>query len=118
MQQGSGRDDTVGNPVPSYKQARYGIVCDPGFRLTVRTGARQVSVQVRQPEASAERPFLRVKANPDIGLSADVTATATSATGWQTITASFTATSDGGVWVELWNADPGLPCWFDGLSIT
>lgn len=117
LQQGSGRDDAVGNPLPSYLVPRHGMACHPGFRLTVNEGEREISVDVLQPEASAERPFLRVKANPDIGLTADITTTALAGTGWQTLIAPLTATADGAVRVELWNADPGFPCWFDNLGV-
>ncbi len=112
---GSGRDDAEGNPAPSLKLGRYGF---HRFRLAVETGARQVSVQVKQPTAAAERPYLRVRANPDIGIASAQTATADAGTGWQTLTVSFTATADGGIVVEIWNADLGSPCWFDNLSIT
>ena len=77
-----------------------------------------MKVDVRQPDAAAARPVLRVKANPDIGLAADVSATAGAATDWQTVTLNFTATADGGVRVELETPDPVKPCWFDNLVMT
>jgi hypothetical protein len=110
----SGKDSQIGNPAPSLKLSlgRY------QFRIAVKSGARTVKVDVRQPDAAAARPVLRVKANPDIGLAADVSATASAATDWQTVTLNFTATADGGVRVELENPDPGKPCWFDNLVLT
>jgi hypothetical protein len=107
-------DATVGNPAPSLKlkAGRWPV------RLAVKSGARTVKVDLRQPDATAARPVLRVKANPDIGLAADVSATAGAATNWQTVTLNFTATADGGVRVELENPDPEKPCWFDNLVLT
>jgi hypothetical protein len=109
-----GLDATAGNPAPSLKLkvGRWPV------RLAVKSGSRTLKVDVRQPDAAAERPVLRVKANPDIGLAADVSATAGSATDWQTLTLNFTATADGGVRVELENPAPGKPCWFDNLVLT
>lgn len=110
----SGRDDTEGNPAPCLKVARYGSF---SFRLACATGDRELTVQVKQPDSSAVRPYMTVRANASIGVAA-ATATADASTGWQNLTLNFTATGDGGVWVELWNADPGKPCWFDNLSLT
>jgi hypothetical protein len=109
-----GLDATAGNPAPSF-QNRGGAW---SVRLAVKSGARTVKVDVRQPDVAAARPVLRVKANPDIGLAADMSATASAATDWQTVTLNFTATADGGVRVELENPDPEKPCWFDNLVLT
>lgn len=107
-------DGSVGNPGPSLKVrwSRY------PFRLAVRAGARRVTVDVRQPVATAVRPKLVVKANPAIGLNADVTATAGTGTDWQTLEAAFTATANGGVKVWLVNEDFMNPCWFDNVKVT
>jgi hypothetical protein len=72
---------------------------------------------VLQPDASATRPFLRVLANGDIGFNAPLTSTAGSSTGWQTLAVSVTASQDGGVLVELCNADLSKPCWFDNVTV-
>jgi hypothetical protein len=107
-------DSGAGNPAPSLKlNAGYWPV-----RLAVKSGARTVKVDVRQPDSAAARPVLRVKANPAIGLAADVTATAGSGTDWQTVQAAFTATADGGAVIELENPDPEKPCWFDNVVLT
>lgn len=87
------------------------------FRLAVKAGARTVSVDVRQPQATAIRPRLRVRANPSIGLMSDLEAVAGASTDWQTLSVSFTATANGGVRVELVNEDGANPCWFDNLRI-
>jgi hypothetical protein len=109
----SGLDSQIGNPAPGFKLSfgRYRI------RLPVKPGIRTVSVDVFQPIATAERPVLRVKFNTDIGLSADVSATAGAAINWQTITLVFTATANGAVIAELENPDAAKPCWFDNLKI-
>lgn len=108
-------DGSVGNPAPS-------LLCLAvrgfPFRLAVKAGARTVSVDVLQPQASAIRPRLRVRANPAIGLTSDLEAVAGPATGWQTVSASFTATANGGVRVELVNTDAAWPCWFDNVRVT
>lgn len=110
----SGKDDSTGNPAPSYKLARYGKLT---LRIAVSSGTRVVYVQVRQPDASASRPYMRVKANADIGLNTPLTSTAGSSTGWQTLAVSVPASQDGGVEVELVNTDLSKPCWFDNLAV-
>lgn len=110
----SGKDDSTGNPAPSYKLARYGKLT---LRIAVSSGNRVVYVQVRQPDASASRPYMRVKANADIGLNTPLTSTAGSSTGWQTLAVSVPASQDGGVEVELVNTDLSKPCWFDNLAV-
>jgi len=111
----SGLDSQIGNPVPSLKLSlgRY------QFRLAVKSGARTVKVDVRQPDAAAARPVMRIKANPSIGIPSDVTATAGSQTTWQTLSATINPTADGVFILELENPDPNLvkPCWFDNVKI-
>lgn len=111
---GSGRDDTVGNPTPSYKIARYGFI---NLRLAIPAGSRIVSVQVLQPDVTAARPYLQLNANADIGLNTAIVATAGLSTTWQTLSAVFTATQNGGVMIRLFNADLSKPCWFDNVSV-
>jgi hypothetical protein len=115
MGMGWGRDDSEGNDAPSLKAARYGRF---RVRLAVRAGDRELNVQVKQPQAGAVRPYVKVLANAAIGLASAQTATADATTGWQALTIPFTATANGGVVVELWNADPGLPCWWDNLNLS
>lgn len=111
---GAGRDNSVGNPAPGYRIDRYGSL---KLRLAISSGTHIVYAQVLQPNASATRPFLRVLANADIGLNAPLTSTAGSSTGWQTLAVSVTASQDGGVLVELCNADLSKPCWFDNVTV-
>ena len=109
----SGLDSQIGNPAPSFKLS-FG---HHRVRLPVKSGTRIVSVDVVQPSATAERPVLRVKSNTGIGLNADVSATASAATNWQTVTLTFVATANGAVVIELENPDVVKPCWFDNLKI-
>lgn len=114
---GSGRDDTAGfGGPPSLRIGTWGRYA---FRLACSTGAREVTVRTLQPHATAARPKLVIRANPDIGLIEPITSTAGAGADWVTIgPVPFTATADGGVWVELWNPQPGfIPCWFDDLVI-
>lgn len=113
---GSGIDGSVGNPAPSLRIAGNGVY---SRRLKVAAGVRQVKVQSMQPVAGRARPRLRVVANPAVGLTADVVQESSSGTGWITITTSFTASEDGGVWVVLENPEPRMEasCWFDNLYV-
>jgi hypothetical protein len=108
-----GLDATTGNPAPSLKlrAGRWPV------RLAVKSGARTVKVDVRQPDATAARPVMRIKANSSIGIPSDVTATAGSQTTWQTISATINPTADGAFVLELENPDPEKPCWFDNVKI-
>jgi hypothetical protein len=114
LQTGTAKDEDIGNPAPSIVIPRFGFF---PVRIAVTSGARTLSVDVLQPTASAVRPFARIRRNEAIGMTAAVEATAGASTGWQTITANFDASENGGVWIELWNADPGEPCWWDNLLI-
>lgn len=109
-----GLDAIVGNPAPSFRNQGGAW----SVRLAVKSGARTVSVDVRQPQVSAIRPRLRVRANPAIGLATDLEAVAGASTDWQTISVSFTATANGGVLVLLVNEDTVNPAWFDNVKVT
>jgi hypothetical protein len=110
----TGRDNTFGNPTPALQVARFGFY---PVRIAVSAGARTLSVDVLQPEAAAERPFVRIRRNADIGLLADVEAVAGYSETWQTLTANFDASENGGVLVELWNGSPADACWWDNLLV-
>jgi hypothetical protein len=74
------------------------------FRWTVTPGARTISVQVKQAANSTPYPTIIVRKNASIGISADVTGTSPGGTGWVTIgPVTVTPSSEGVVWVELWN---------------
>lgn len=110
----SGREDVVGAELPSLRIGIYGFFW---FRLAVKVGSRRVRAQVLQPRADAQRPFMRVRRNPAVGLANDVTATAGGSTNWQELSLTFTTTSKGAIVLELWNADHAWPCWFDTVLL-
>jgi len=107
----SGKSTTEGSSAPSL---RLGPGCRMQFRIPVSPGARSFYSQAKQADTTAARPVLVVLANPEVGLSSDITVTAPSGTGWVTTpTASFTATALGAVIVELRNpaVDPWVAYW-------
>ena len=116
-----GRDTTEGDPSqPSLRMDSAGMW---RFRWTVLSGARTITIGVKQAANASPRPTLVVKANPNIGVNADVTETAGAAAGWIAIgPAAINPTSDGAVEVQLWNnldrQFGTAPCYFDTESIT
>lgn len=119
LQFGVTRDDVNGLPlVPSLKLLYIGSW---RFRWTVAVGDRAISVWVLQSINLNPRPAIIVKANPDVGLAADITSTAGSGSGWVHIPdATFTATAAGVVWVELHNRlyQDIYPAYFDYVVAT
>lgn len=126
--QHTARDDEVGNPSPpSQRQTRPGIFTS---LMPVTAGARTISVDVKlvSPDpnnnspATALLPFPRitVRANPEVGLHADVVFSAVATYEWQTLTASFVATAPGVV--ELWREKRCLRMddvmYWDNLRVT
>lgn len=87
------------------------------FRWAVEVGARTVTVQVKQAINAAPYPKIVIKANPDVGLAADVTQSAGPGSDWKSISAGFNASAIGAVWVELHNALPtgNYDCFFDHI---
>ena len=71
-----------------------------------------------ESQRSFPRPTLVARKHAAVGLTDDVTATAAAGTGWVTVTASFRATADCAVWLELRNnLDGFFPCFFDKLIL-
>lgn len=129
LQVGVLRSNAEGSPAtPSL------LLCQPGqwrFRWAVHAGARSISVLAKQGANVAPHPSMIVKSNPAIGVNADVSASSPGGTGWQTIgPISVSPSSDGALWVELWNNDKGTynpsngnvcpanPAFFDHLIFT
>ena len=111
------RQDTVeGNPSAPCLALDF-----PGFwrfRWGVAAGSHTLSVLAKQvSNVTGKRPSIIVKANPDIGVSVDVSASAGGSAGWVTIgPVTVTPTSAGVLWVELWNNDTDTfdsPAFFD-----
>lgn len=112
------RDDVEGNPAtPCLRLDARGVW---RFRWRVRAGSRSIQVNVKQAINLSPRPTLTVKANPAIGIAADVSATAGSSAGWIVLgPVAVTPTIDGATWVELRsNYDAqylAAPCYFDHI---
>jgi hypothetical protein len=94
------RDDMEGSGGPPCvvfeKPGRY------RFRWPVDPGERTITVDCKYAPDAAPRPTLRIRANTEIGVNADLVATAPAGSGWVTIgPLSITPSEKGGVWVEL-----------------
>lgn len=129
MQVGINKDTTIGNPAAPSLRMDY-----PGmwrFRWVVKQGRRSVSVYAMQNSSGSYRPSMVIKANPNVGLTADLMERATYVPGWTTIgPLYFTSTGTDVVWVELHNnnyAEPSVfqepesmatPCYFDHIVTT
>lgn len=106
LQWGVTQSMSEGIPTPPSIMLTY-----PGmwrFKWPVQTGLRSISIKAKQVSdvSSSYRPSLVVKANKDVGLNADISSSAASGSSWMTIgPVTFTPTSKGVVWVELWNND-------------
>lgn len=113
------KDTTEGNPgQPSLKMDRAQIW---EFFWPVASGAREISVSVKQAANLSPRPRVTVKANADCGVAADATASAASGAGWVTIgPISVNPSSDGVLIVQLENRVEGIytPCFWDNISVT
>ncbi len=81
------------------------------FRWSVKSGQRSVYVWAQNNSTgSAYRPSMVVKANPVVGLNADLSASAPNGVGWTQIgPITFTPTGAGVVWVELHNNQTTAP---------
>jgi len=116
-----GRDNAQGDPAqPSLRMDARGVY---RFRWAFESGARTVAVNVKQEVNASPRPTLVVKANPAIGIAADVIETAGSSTNWITIgPANISPSADGATWVELHANYDGqymsAPCYWDHIETT
>lgn len=74
------------------------------FRWQIRVGTQTIRCAVLQASNTTPRPTMTIKANPDVGLNADVVGTAPGGTTWVTIgPLSVTASAVGVVLVQLSN---------------
>lgn len=118
LQVGMSESFTEGNPTPPSLKLRY-----PGFhrfRWTIQPGVRQLVVTVKQVANVAPFPSVVIKANPSVGVGADIVSTSAGGISWVTIgPVSFTATALGYVWVELHNNCRAAEsaCYFDHLVL-
>jgi hypothetical protein len=92
------------------------------FRWVVKAGPRAIYVSAKQnATGSVYRPSVILKQNNDVGLTADLSASAAYSPDWQQIPMAFTATGNGVVWVELWNNNTAMfnaPAFFDHIITT
>lgn len=124
------RSDVEGSPAtPSLEIAQPNQYWR--FRWAVLSGTHTISVRVKQVANGTPRPSIVIKANPAIGVNSDVTEVAPSGADWVTIgPATVSPTSDGVLWVELWNnyagnynpssgdSLPWAPAFFDHVVTT
>lgn len=120
FQIGLGRDDIEGSPaIPSLKLIYPGMW---RFRWTVVAGTRTISIRTKQYDnVISQRPTIKIRSNVDVGLLSDLTSTAPTGNNWVTIgPLSFTATSTGVVWIEVWNNlnVTNKPAYFDHIVVT
>ncbi|MBU6231536.1 hypothetical protein KGP36_02610 [Patescibacteria group bacterium] len=111
-------DFTQGNPAtPCLRLDSFGKW---RFRWAMGIGQHIISVNVLHAINQNPRPSMVIKANPAIGINADIETFAPSGTGWVTINSpTFTTTAVGVTWVELRNnlvTNVGFsPCYFDHI---
>ena len=73
------------------------------FRWGVEAGNRTISIRVKQVANVEPFPSLVLKANPAVGIDADIVEVSDGGAGWVTITSSFLCIAAGVIWVELRN---------------
>lgn len=116
---GAGRESVDGSPAtPCLALNFYG--CHT-FRWAAPSGARTISVKVKQADNRSPYPTLVVKKNAALGIGADVTGTSPGGTGWVTIgPVTVSPTVSGVLIVELWNNSGyrNAPTYFDHISVT
>jgi len=114
------KSNTIGSSTPpSQIQGRNGYL--RGIVLPLTAGAHVVTINMKTEldTGIAYRPQFIVKANNEVGLHADVTATAIAGTDWQTLTCSFTTTSDGAVEILRYKRGPDhVRLWWDNLTVS
>lgn len=112
-----GKDASQGNPAPSQRQGRPGVL--KTLVLVAGPGARSIKADCKLQATDTPLPQLIVKANPEVGLMADVVVTAASSLAWQTLTANFTATAAGVV--QVWRSKRHLgednAVWWDNFPV-
>jgi hypothetical protein len=113
-----GEDFSVGNPAqPSLRMDASGRW---RFRWALTAGSHSIQINVLHAINQNPRPSLVVKANPSIGIPADVEMFAPSGTGWVTAgPIAFVTTALGATWVELrcnLVTNVGMfPCYWDHI---
>jgi hypothetical protein len=109
MQTGVNKQTTDGSPSSPSLQLDY-----PGsmwrFRWVVKAGNRSISVLAKQNSTGSYRPSIIVKANSNVGINFDLSASAAAGGDWTKIgPISFNVSGSDVVWVELHNNNYGVP---------
>lgn len=116
-----GRDNAEGfSSQPSLRLDARGVY---SFLWAMTAGARALSISVKQAANADPRPSVVIRANPEIGINADITTVAGSGTGWVTIgPIAVNPAQAGCVRVELRNNYNAMiftaPCYWDNLQRT
>lgn len=117
------RDDVIGNPVgPSQRQDGSGII-GPDRNAILwpihEVGTRTFNIDVKYTPDVSPRPRIIAKANPEVGLLADLVDEAVSSAGWQTLTVSFSALAVGivEVWREVPSGYADARTWWDNVRV-
>ena len=110
------RDDTDGYPLPPCQmQQRPGVI--GGILIPVNAGA-QITIMLNCKYTGAIPPRMIVRANPDVGLLADLFAVAPQGSGWVNVVATFTPSADGVVDVDREQCSSNAFTKWDNLQIT
>ena len=118
---GMGKDTVNGNPsAPCLCMNRGGIF---RFRWVVMSGARTISIKVKQAANVSPRPRMIVRANKEVGFYNDVAGDAPSGTDWVTIgPLELIPENDGVLLVEIQSRYAGslnpAPCYWDKIETT
>jgi len=91
------------------------------FRWPVAAGDRAILIKVKQAANLEPRPSMRIRANAELGILADVSGVAPAGADWVFIgPLAVSPNADGALLVELWNnLDTQVfatPCYFDSLA--
>jgi hypothetical protein len=116
---GISKETTDGSPsAPCLKIANKGMW---RFKWVIKSGERSIYINCKQVINLNPRPTITIKANPSVGLNADIVGTAPSGVDWVTIgPLTFTAASKGVVYVELSNnyITSNESAFFDHIVVT
>ena len=118
---GARKELVEGNPAPP--SLALDIPSSYRFRWGVKAGTRTFSTSVKQvSNVTGKRPRVIIRANPAIGVNADVVTDAGSGTGWVNVgPITVTPSSDGVLFVEFWNMDTDTvdsPAYFGRITRT
>lgn len=119
---GARKETTDGSPLPPSFALDYPLT-SYRWRWGVKSGTRTLQLAAKQvSNVTGKRPRVIVRANPSIGVTADISADAPDSADWTTIgPITVNPTANGVLWVELWNMDTDnnyTPALFDHIVTT